>query len=110
MEGCRNIPAVLPVAAVSVGVVDGEALLDLAYGKMQRPRLMPTLSWPLTADGLKCSVPPKGKPFQPELFSRMQELATKGINELFWLSGKLGESGRVHRAAGIDAKSGCRPA
>lgn len=81
----RGMPALLPVAAVSVGVVDGVPLLDLVYREDAAAEV--DANFVMAADGrwieMQCTA--EGKPFQPELFSRMQELAVKGINELFAL-------------------------
>lgn len=80
-----GMPALLPVAAVSVGVVDGVPLLDLVYREDAAAEV--DANFVMAADGrwieMQCTA--EGKPFQPELFSRMQELAVKGINELFAL-------------------------
>lgn len=76
-------PPILPVAAISVGVVDGEVLLDLAYDEDSRAEV--DANFVMAGDGrwieMQCTA--EGTPFQPELFARMQELATKGIRELF---------------------------
>lgn len=80
-----GMPVLLPVAAVSVGVVDGVPLLDLVYREDAAAEV--DANFVMAADGrwieMQCTA--EGKPFQPELFSRMQELAVKGINELFAL-------------------------
>ena len=73
---------VLPVAAVSVGVVEGEVLLDLAYTEDSTAEV--DANFVMAGDGrwieMQCTA--EGKPFQPELFARMQMLAEKGIKEL----------------------------
>jgi len=80
-----EMPAVLPVAAVSAGVVDGVPLLDLAYEEDSTAEV--DANFVMTGDGrwieMQCTA--EGRPFQPELFSRMQELAEKGIVELLKL-------------------------
>jgi ribonuclease PH len=80
-----EMPAILPVAAVSAGVVDGTALLDLAYEEDSAAEV--DANFVMAGDGrwieMQCTA--EGRPFQPELFSRMQELAVKGIGELLKL-------------------------
>jgi len=80
-----EMPAVLPVAAISAGVVDGVPLLDLAYNEDSTAEV--DANFVMTGDGrwieMQCTA--EGHPFQPELFSRMQELAKKGIVELLKL-------------------------
>jgi ribonuclease PH len=77
-----EMPAVLPVAAVSAGVVDGIPLLDLAYEEDSSAEV--DANFVMTGDGrwieMQCTA--EGHPFQPELFTSMQELAKKGIDEL----------------------------
>ena len=79
----KTVPEVLPVAAVSVGIVDGVPLLDLAYTEDAAAEV--DANFVMSGDGrwieMQCTA--EGKPFEPELFLRMQELAAKGINELF---------------------------
>lgn len=76
------MPAILPVAAVSVGVVGGEVLLDLAYGEDSAAEV--DANFVMAGDGrwieMQCTA--EGRPFQPELFVRMQELAARGISRL----------------------------
>ena len=80
-----EMPVILPVAAVSVGVVDGIVLLDLAYDEDSAAEV--DANFVMAGDGrwieMQCTA--EGRPFQPELFPRMQELAAKGIGELFKL-------------------------
>lgn len=76
------MPQILPVAAVSVGMVDGEVLLDLAYGEDSTAEV--DANFVMAADGrwieMQCTA--EGSPFQPELFARMQVLAASGISRL----------------------------
>lgn len=79
------LPEITPVAAVSAGVVNGTPLLDLAYEEDSAAEV--DANFVMTGDGrwieMQCTA--EGKPFDPELFSQMQELATKGIRELLKL-------------------------
>lgn len=77
-----SVPQILPVAAVSVGVVGGEVLLDLAYGEDSAAEV--DANFVMAADGrwieMQCTA--EGSPFRPELFARLQTLAAGGISRL----------------------------
>lgn len=77
-----EMPAILPVAAVSVGVVNGIPLLDLSYEEDSAAEV--DANFVMAGDGrwieMQCTA--EGSPYQPELFVRMQELAVQGIGEL----------------------------
>jgi ribonuclease PH len=77
-----TLPRILPVAAVSVGVVGGTLLLDLAYGEDSAAEV--DANFVMAGDGrwieMQCTA--EGSPFQPELVARMQALAARGINRL----------------------------
>ncbi len=79
------LPPILPVAAISVGIVDGEVLLDLDYAEDSRAEV--DANFVMAGDGrwieIQCTA--EGRPMQPELFGRMTELAGKGIKELLKL-------------------------
>jgi ribonuclease PH len=79
------MPEILPVAAVSAGVVSGEAVLDLDYGEDSRAEV--DANFVMSRDGrfieLQCTA--EGRPFDPEMFTRMSDLARKGIDDLFGL-------------------------
>jgi len=79
------IPALLPVAAVSVGIVDGVALLDLDYAEDSRAEV--DANFVMTGDGrwVEAQCTAEGNPFSPEQFAEMAVLARKGIDELFGL-------------------------
>lgn len=76
-------PAILPVAAVSAGLVKGVEVLDLTYEEDSAAEI--DANFVMAADGgwieMQCTA--ESKPFPPEVFPRMQELAAKGIRELF---------------------------
>lgn len=80
-----SLPPILPVAAISVGIVDGEVLLDLDYAEDSRAEV--DANFVMAGDGrwieMQCTA--EGRPMQPELFGRMTELAGKGIKELLQL-------------------------
>ncbi|MDD2463674.1 MAG: ribonuclease PH [Desulfobulbus sp.] len=79
------LPAILPVAAVSVGVVAGQPVLDLDYSEDSGADV--DANFVMCGDGrwIEVQTTAEGVPFQPELFSTMVDLATTGINRLFSL-------------------------
>ncbi|MDH3348386.1 MAG: ribonuclease PH [Desulfobulbaceae bacterium] len=81
-----KMPSLLPIAAVSVGVVDGEPLLDLAYIEDSRAEV--DANFVMTGDGrwIEAQSTAEGAPFNPDSFSRMADMARQGIDELlqFW--------------------------
>ncbi len=79
------LPPILPVAAVSVGVVGGQPVLDLDYSEDAGADV--DANFVMAGDGrwIEVQSTAEGVPFQPESFMAMAELATKGINRLFAL-------------------------
>ncbi len=79
-------PDLLPVAAVSAGVVAGEVLLDLDYGEDSAAQV--DANFVMTGDGrwIEVQSTAEGTPFAPELFTRMAALAGRGVTQLleFW--------------------------
>ena len=77
------LPAILPVAAVSVGVVDGRALLDLDYREDSGAEV--DANFVMSGDGrwIEVQSTAEGAPFRPEQFTAMAALATGGIRRLF---------------------------
>jgi ribonuclease PH len=80
-----TLPEILPVAAISVGMVDGEPLLDLNYAEDSTAEV--DANFVMTGDGrwVETQCTAEAKPFSPEDFIRMAALARKGIDELFTL-------------------------
>ena len=75
------VPEILPLAAVSVGVVDGEVLLDLDYVEDARADgdgnfVMAAGKW------VEIQVTAEGQPFSDAQFASMKAQAAKGIAEL----------------------------
>ena len=81
------MPAILPVAAVSVGIVDGRPLLDLDYGEDSAAEA--DANFVMAGDGrwIEVQSTAEGVPFSHDHFLAMAELAGKGIKELFRLVG-----------------------
>jgi ribonuclease PH len=71
------------VAGVSVGVVDGEALLDLAYGEDSRAEV--DMNIVLTAGGrfVELQGTAESEPFDETKLSAMLALARKGAASIF---------------------------
>lgn len=81
----NSLPSILPVAAVSVGVVGGEPMLDLDYSEDSSADV--DANFVMSGDGrwIEVQTTAEGGPFEPELFTRMAELAELGIRELLTL-------------------------
>ncbi len=79
------LPPLLPVAAVSVGVVCGQPVLDLDYSEDSGADV--DANFVMCGDGrwIEVQTTAEGVPFKPELFLEMAALATSGINRLFTL-------------------------
>jgi len=88
-----SLPVLLPVAAVSVGVVAGQPLLDLDYAEDSAADV--DANFVMSRDGrwIEVQTTAEGAPFRPELFTAMAELASTGIGQLF----NLWDGGMVER-------------
>lgn len=80
-------PKILPVAAVSVGIVDGRPLLDLDYSEDSRAEV--DANFVMTGDGrwVEVQSTAEGAPFSRQHFDQMADLAEKGIGQLLELWG-----------------------
>ncbi len=81
----EKMPEILPVAAISVGMIDGHACLDLDYSEDSRAEV--DANFVMSGDGrwIEIQSTAEGAPFSSESFVAMTSLAEKGINELFEL-------------------------
>jgi len=81
----QSLPAILPVAAVSAGVVAGRPVLDLDYAEDSEADV--DANFVMSRDGrwIEVQTTAEGAPFRPELFTAMAELASLGIQQLFGL-------------------------
>lgn len=77
-----HIPVFDSVAAVSVGLVDGEILLDLNY--KEDSMASADINFVMTGEGkfIEIQGTAEKSPFSKETFDTMLELATKGIQKL----------------------------
>src|SRR6476646_2120732 len=78
----RSIPLNDSVAAISVGIVDGEALLDLAYEDDSRAEV--DMNIVKTGDGrfLEVQGTAEGQPFNRDALDTLLDLADHGIKQL----------------------------
>ncbi len=79
------LPQIMPVAAVSAGVVAGRAVLDLDYSEDSSAEV--DANFVMSGDGrfieLQCTA--EGKPFDSDMLAQISELARQGITELLRL-------------------------
>ncbi|MGB3223615.1 MAG: ribonuclease PH [Desulforhopalus sp.] len=83
-EGRLNsLPDIMPVAAISAGIVNGEAILDLDYTEDSSAET--DANFVMSGDGrwIEIQATAEGKPFTDEAYQAMAKYARKGIEELF---------------------------
>jgi ribonuclease PH len=78
----RDVPIVDYVAATSVGIVDGAALLDLAYDEDSKAEV--DMNFVKTGDGrfIELQGTAEGLPFDRRALDALMELADEGIKQL----------------------------
>jgi ribonuclease PH len=78
----RDLPVVDYVAATSVGIVDGTALLDLAYDEDSKAEV--DMNFVKTGDGrfIELQGTAEGQPFDKRALDALMDLADTGIKEL----------------------------
>lgn len=78
----RKDPIIHPLAAVSVGIVNGEAILDLDFPEDQNAET--DMNLVMTADGglVEVQGTAEKKPYSRDEMNRMLDLGHKGIQEL----------------------------
>jgi ribonuclease PH len=71
-----------PVAAISVGIVNGKPLLDLCYKEDHQADVDANIV--MNADGkfIEIQITAENKPFTPAMLDSMISLAQKGITQL----------------------------
>ncbi len=83
-EGRLNsLPDIMPVAAISAGIVNGEAILDLDYTEDSSAET--DANFVMSGDGrwIEIQATAEGKPFTDEAYQAMAKYARKGIEDLF---------------------------
>ena len=78
-----TMPELLPVAAVSAGIVAGMPLLDLDYNEDSRAEV--DANFVMAGDGcwIEVQSTAEGAPFAPEQFTVLAALATTGLKQIF---------------------------
>jgi ribonuclease PH len=79
------MPPLLPVAAVSVGIINGQPILDLEYSEDVGADVDANFVMRGDSSWIEVQTTAEGAPFQPESFTAMAALATEGIQRLFAL-------------------------
>lgn len=77
-----KVPLIEPVAAVSVGIVNGELLLDLSYNEDSQAEVDGNIVMNKSGKLIELQMTAEGKPFDQVLVSEMVKLAEKGIKEI----------------------------
>ena len=80
-----ELPKILPVVAISAGIVDGVAVLDLDYPEDSAAEA--DANFVMSGDGrwIEIQATAEGEPFQQDEFLQVMALASKGITELLAL-------------------------
>ena len=82
-------PKILPIAAVSVGVIDGELLLDLDYSEDSSADADCNFVMDIRQHWIEIQASAEGKPISDMQFEQMKEMARAGIEQLFELWNEL---------------------
>ncbi len=79
----EKLPKIMPVAAISVGIIEDNACLDLDYAEDSNAAV--DANFVMSGDGrwIEIQSTAEGAPFSSEEFLEMTTLAEKGIKELF---------------------------
>ncbi len=77
-----SIPLIEPVAAVSVGIVNGELMLDLSYVEDSKAEVDANIVMNKSGDLIELQMTAEGKPFKQEMVEKLVKLAQKGIKEI----------------------------
>jgi len=88
-EETGALPIADHVAAVSVGVVAGDELLDLCYREDVAADVDANVVMTGAGNVIEVQATAEGKPFDRACLDRLLDLATKGINELVALQRKV---------------------
>ena len=79
----QQTPLLEPVAAVSVGIVDGVALLDLDYGEDSRAQVDMNIVGTRSGGLVEVQGTAEGDPFQRSQLDSLVDLAVAGLDTLF---------------------------
>ena len=78
----QKVPLVSPVAAVSVGVVNGELMLDLCYSEDSKAEVDGNIVMNKFGQVIEIQMTAEGKPFEQKIIDELVKLAQKGIFEI----------------------------
>lgn len=77
-----SLPVIEPVAAVSVGILDGEILLDLTYLEDSRAEVDSNIVMSKSGKIIELQMTAEGKPFSRDNINRFIDVAYRGITEI----------------------------
>lgn len=80
-----QIPLIEPVAAISVGIVNGEILLDLCYSEDSKAEVDCNVVMNKSGKVIELQMTAEGKPFEANLINEIVSVAYKGIKEIIRL-------------------------
>lgn len=80
--GLETLPKITPVAAISVGILDGKPLLDLDYSEDSAAET--DANFVMASDGrwIEIQATAEGQPYSDEAYLAMMAFAKKGCDEL----------------------------
>jgi ribonuclease PH len=78
----KTIPLIEPVSAVSVGIIDGELMLDLSYVEDSKAEVDCNVVMNRSGEIIELQMTAEGKPFKQETVDQLVKLAQKGINQI----------------------------
>ncbi|MDO8663061.1 MAG: ribonuclease PH [Candidatus Omnitrophota bacterium] len=85
----KNVPISDYVAATSIGIVNGEMLLDLCYEEDSKAEVDMNIVMTAAGEFIEIQGTAERKPFAKEKMDKMLVLAQKGIEDLFSVQRKL---------------------
>lgn len=77
-----SIPLIEPVAGVSIGIVNGEVLLDLCYKEDLNAEVDCNVVMNSSGNLIELQMTAEGKPFSPKLIDEIVQTAYRGIKEI----------------------------
>ncbi len=80
-----KLPDIMPVAAISAGILNGEAILDLDYTEDSSAETDANFVMAGNGQWIEIQATAEGRPFDDESYLAMARYARKGIEELFLL-------------------------
>jgi len=81
----ETLPVIMPVAAISAGILNGEAILDLDYNEDSSAETDANFVMAGNGRWIEIQATAEGQPFTDESYLAMAKYAQKGIEELFLL-------------------------